>query len=142
MARHREELIADFWRYYGDSPRMLHGRGATLHEVAAMAAHLPPDSAVRRAMNPHHEWTLARQLQVAQINDARRLAWLYVSAHSKRRPPEPTFIRFPWDEKPVADADVIKGDVFESPQEAADWYAARFPERAAEVHQMADRMTA
>lgn len=110
-------------------------------EVADMAAHLPHDSALYRARNPHHEWTLARQLQVVQINDDRRLAWMYESAHSKRRPPKPEFIRFPWDESKTG-VEVIKGDSFADAQAAADWYAARFPERAAEVQQMADRMSA
>lgn len=116
------------------------GHSLQWRDLIVIIRQAQPGSAIYRARNPYHEWTLARQLQVAQINDARRLAWLYTAAHSKRRPPEPEFIRFPWDATASGDAEVIKGDTFESAQDAADWYAERFPERADEVQQMAERM--
>jgi len=112
----------------------------TWRDLLVIVRMSPRGSALHRARDPHHEWTIARQLQAAQLNEARRLAWLYEASHSKRTPPEPVYIRLPWEDAPT-DRSVFKGDTFDSPRDAADWYAARFPERAAEVHQIADRMT-
>lgn len=70
------------------------------------------------------------------VNEIRRVGWLYESAHSKKKVPQPEWVRPPWAED-ERDRDVIKGDSFESPEAAADWYAARFPERADEVRALA-----
>lgn len=142
MARHREELTADFVRFYGGTPRQLWERGCTVIEVAGMARHLPPESATARALNPHHEWTVQAVLTAQLINEQRRLAWLYETTHAKRRPPAPEWVRLPWDTSQAPDRDVIKGDAFDSVQDAEDWYAARYPERAAELRAITARHTA
>lgn len=65
LGRCPDALTADFYRFYGDSPQRLLAAGVPLPDVAAMAAHLPPDCAVRRALNPptaDELWTLEAQL--------------------------------------------------------------------------------
>lgn len=65
LGRCPDALVADFYHYYRDSPRRLVAAGVPLRDVAAMAAHLPPDCAVRRALNPPSPddvWTLDAQL--------------------------------------------------------------------------------
>ncbi|WP_067428538.1 hypothetical protein [Nocardioides jensenii] len=54
LGKHRGPLASDFRRYYSLSLAGIRATGIPLHEVADLAANLPPGSAVARATNP--EW--------------------------------------------------------------------------------------
>lgn len=61
MARHPDELRADFQQHYGlDLDDM--GAAYSLHHAAALAAHLPRGSRTLAAEDPDSEWGLAETL--------------------------------------------------------------------------------
>lgn len=100
----RPALVADFHRYYGLSLKSLRHSGIPLSEVADMAMNLPPDSATRRALDPH--W-----MRTTEIDLLREIEWdlrilSYQWGHRTGAPvPEP--IRLPWDPDPEG---TIRGD--------------------------------
>lgn len=67
--------MADFRRYYGDSFEGFRARGVPLLEVAAMAAHLPDESATIRARRPDDTWELSEQLLAAAVDRLSILIW-------------------------------------------------------------------
>lgn len=52
---YRGQMAADFQRYYGATPRRLIRGGEPLSDVAAMAIHLPRESATMLAVHPREE---------------------------------------------------------------------------------------
>ena len=119
VANHPTELRSDFQRFYGLN---LDGMGTdyTVEHASCLAATLPSDSAVMRAVNPRNGWTITEYLLHAIEFDLRVLAWMNSKdgAKGKNRPkPLPT----PEDEarvrgkieatdlKMIADALGIKG---------------------------------
>ena len=68
LIRHPDEVVVDFWRYYGQGIDQL---GASIEDVAAMAVHLPRDSATMLAVSPRHPaegWTQDTHL-LARVAD-------------------------------------------------------------------------
>ena len=74
LARHPDELRADFQRYYALD---LDGLGVayTMHHAAALARCLPRDSATWRAERPELEWGPAEYLLASIDYTLRILAW-------------------------------------------------------------------
>lgn len=63
--------------------------GIPLVEVAAMAAHLPSDSAAMRSVDPDHSWTLQAHLLALVADNTTRLLWTKTKAaqdHPSRWP--------------------------------------------------------
>ena len=90
-----------------------------------MAAHLPQSggSAVGRALNPDHDWTLEAQLLAATVDELRVLVWMKTTdAQKNRNHPEP--IPRP-GVTPKTDS-IGAGDGFDTPAEFDAWYAAQF----------------
>lgn len=103
---YRSALVADFHRYYGLSLSSMHEWGIPLLEVCDMAAGLPPDSAVRRAVDPHWQRTPDIDLLREIEHGLRVLAWQQTKPASKGIGyPEP--MRLPWDPDPEG---TVKGD--------------------------------
>lgn len=82
--KHGGALRADFQRFYGLNLDGLGRSFAVLH-AADLAAHLPPDSAVGRAMNPDHAWGVAEHLQALTVDALRLLVWMQSTDGSKNR---------------------------------------------------------
>ena len=84
------------------------GRVGPLSEVAAWAAHLPPESAVRRAMDPH--WQRTPEVDLLRENAYLLDVLVYVTAtgNGAKNLPMPERIPLPWDPAPD---DLIQGDV-------------------------------
>lgn len=100
----RSALVADFHRYYGLSLNSLRHSGIRVDEVADMAMHLPPDSAVRRVLDPHWQRTNEIDLLREIEHDLRILAW---QNSASRSTPVPERIPLPWDPAP---AGTMQGD--------------------------------
>lgn len=84
-------------------------------EVAAWAAHLPPDSATARALNPDWQRTIDVDLLRLVEHGIRVLAWQKTKDGSAgRNAPEP--IPLPWDPEPEG---LIKGDSMDWDEAAA-----------------------
>lgn len=114
--RCRGALVADFRRYYGLSWNTIRDSGIPLHEAADMAGWLPPDSATRRALDPHWQRTPDIDLLREVEHDLRVLAWQNTREGSRGRGfPEP--LRLPWDPE---DSSIVKGDRM-TLDEAAEW---------------------
>ena len=99
----RGPLSADFRRFYGcNLTDALAGRVGPLSEVAAWAAHLPPESAVRRAMDPHWQRTPEVDLlrENAYLLDV--LVYVTATANGAKNLSMPERIPLPWD--PSAEA--------------------------------------
>jgi hypothetical protein len=91
--------------------------GIPLSEVADMAVYLPPDSAVRRALDEHWQRTPEIDLLREIEHDLRIIAWQKTKDGQRGiRPPEP--LRLPWD--PPSETDKIVGDVMTT-DEMAKW---------------------
>lgn len=104
--RYRSALVADFHRFYGLSLSGMKDWGIPLSEVCDMAAGLPPDSAVRRAADPHWRRTPEIDFLRDVEHGTRVLAWLQTKdGAAGRNYPEP--VRLPWDPEPEG---TIKGD--------------------------------
>ena len=75
VARNRPELRADLQRFYNidDYEGAARARGATF--VADLVACLPYGSALRRAVDPAQDWTVAEHMLALIEYDLRRLAW-------------------------------------------------------------------
>ncbi len=100
IAEHRGPLSADFRRFYDCTlTDALAGREGPLSDVAAWAAHLPPDSATRRSIDPHWQRTALIDLMREAEFDLRILAWQQTEDGSKGRN-VPERIPLPWDEAP------------------------------------------
>lgn len=96
--QHGGALTADFYRYYGDSPRRLCASGVPLFDVADMAANLPPDSAVARAIRGPSWWVTPEVEFMREIEYSLRVTtWLQSEDGSKGRN-QPTRIPLPGDE--------------------------------------------
>jgi len=121
-----DALAADFYRYYGDSPRRLHARGVPMCDIAAMAAHLPPDSAVARAVrppSPDDVWTLDAQLAAAAVDTlGGLLAVARAQFEGRRRVSFPDPIQRPGI-GPRDGVERLAGDTFASPAAWDAWYA-------------------
>ena len=90
--------MADFRRYYHcNLSDALAGDVASLGEVAAWAAHLPPDSAVVRAVAPQASLTFTDILLRSAEFQLRWLVWAKTKdGAANRNPPEPYL--FPWED--------------------------------------------
>lgn len=93
-------LVADFHRYYGLSLRSMRDWGIPLTEVAAMAMHLPPDSATRRALDPHWQRTMELDMLREVEHDIRILLWQNANSGKRVTSALPQPIPLPWDPKP------------------------------------------
>ena len=74
LGRHRAELRADFQRYYGLNLDDMGGAYSVEH-AADLAACLPSDSAVLRAMYPRNGWTATEYLLHRIEYECRILIW-------------------------------------------------------------------
>ena len=135
LRQHREELIADFVRYYHATPFALWRAGMHLLDVASLATHLPYDSAVAR-IHPLHEWVpLSTGAAVQAVNEIRLLreqisSFLGGKYKAELIRPEGTS----GVESPDAEVDRIgANDGFDTEDEARGWYLARFPEMAGRI---------
>lgn len=100
LAEYREQLSADFRRlYHCNLTDCLAGEVAPLWEVAAWAAHLPPDSATARAVDPAHAHTYDLEL-------LRRIEFRLAQRVQGKKA---ELFKFPWDVTEGA----WKGDSFE-----------------------------
>lgn len=89
-----------------------------------MAAHLPPDSACRRALDKHWQRTAEVDLLRDIEHGLRVLAWQNTKAGSKGMGyPEP--MPLPWDPEPDG---TLRGDRM-TLEEAADWLGWDVPNR-------------
>lgn len=123
LREHPGPLAADFHRYYGRSISAMTSWGIPLREVAAMASHLPPDSAIRRAMDEHWQRTPQIDLLREIEHDLRILAWQQTKDGSRGlRYPEP--VRLPWDPEPD---ESMKGDALPI-DEMAEWLGWEIPQ--------------
>ena len=89
---------------------------APLRDVAAWAAHLPPESATARALDPH--WQRSNEVELLRVMEhgIRVLAWQRTEDGKRgRNAPEP--IPLPWDPPPEG---TIRGDAM-TWDEAADF---------------------
>lgn len=124
-----DALTADFYHYYGNSPRRLHESGVPLLDIAAMAAHLPPDCATYRAVRPPEPddiWTLEAQLLAAAVDLLGQSVALSSATFSgKKRAVPPDQIPRP-GVRPKREVQSIKGDSFDSIEEFDAWYATQF----------------
>ena len=113
------QLRADFARYYGLA--WLRGRvaGMGLQAVADLAAHLPDDSATKRAIGGG--WTLAEQLSALVADRLQILIWQQTGDGQKGRNP-PTPIERPGFEDETSAT--IKGERMSLAQ-ASKWMATR-----------------
>lgn len=116
----RPALVADFHRYYGLSLASMREWGIPLHEVAAMAMHLPTDSAVRRVLDPYWQRTNEIDLLREIEWDLRVIQW---QNGSKRGTPLPERLPLPWDPAP---AGTMQGD--RMTQDEADDFLGWTPE--------------
>lgn len=115
----RGPLSADMRRFYNcNLTEALRGEVAPLQDIAAWAAHLPPESAVFRAQHPDGRWqhTHALELQRAQVYATQNVAFT-VAKVTKHKMQEPEPILFPWEE---TDDGSIKGDSMDV-DAADDW---------------------
>lgn len=128
LGNHPDALLADFYRYYGDAPRSLHGRGVPLTHIAAMAANLPPDSAVARAIRPPEPddvWTLDAQLTATAVDLLGGiLAIQRARFEGKRRVSFPDPIQRPGVGSKEG-TDNLGGDTFDSAEAWDEWYASQ-----------------
>lgn len=92
---YRGQLRADMRRFYGMG--WADARSLPLTEVADMVAHLPPESAVMRAANPHPDRSLTLDLLQLVEHGVRVLAWQQTADATKGRN-YPKYVRLPWDE--------------------------------------------
>lgn len=92
----RGALVADFHRYYGVSLKSVRHSGIPLSEVADMAIHLPPDSATRRALDPHWQRTNEVDFLRAMEHTLRILVWQNNASKTAKVPER---IPLPWDPK-------------------------------------------
>lgn len=88
---HRGPARADVRRYYGIPLDGAREAGVPLSELADMVAHLPPEAAVWRALDPDWRWDIHAQLTAQVIDEVRALTWLLerLKTKSKRKAPEP-----------------------------------------------------
>lgn len=87
LREHHGPLAADLSRYHGLRPlSALREWGLPLSEVAAYAAHLPPDSAVARAQNP--DWAITPEaLVMREVEHAVRVvAWQQTEDGHRKAP--------------------------------------------------------
>lgn len=109
VSGHRGPLTADFRRYYQCSlSDALAGGVAPLADVAAWAAHLPPESATARSLDPH--WQRTPQVDLLREVEFRLriLAWMQTVDGSKGRN-VPDRLALPWDAR-ATDVDVHEWD--------------------------------
>ena len=108
LRHHRGPLSADLRRYYhANLSDVLAGQVASLGDVAAWVACLPPESAVLRSMEPRAAHTHALELSRGIEHSLRVLVWSKTKdAERGRNYPEPYL--FPWEDQPVNGA--IRGD--------------------------------
>lgn len=124
LSQHRGPLVADFYRYAGDSPARLAARGVPLRDIADIAVNLPPDSAIGRALNPPDQdsvWDLHAHLGALSAD---LLAWvLYVLLRQAgSRAERPTPIQRP-GVGPTRER--VEADTFASPEDFISWYEAQ-----------------
>jgi hypothetical protein len=81
--------------------------GIPLHEVADMAAHLPPDSAVRRHLDEH--WQRSGEIDLLRDieHDLRVATWVLLKQGGQKNVQYPDPIGLPWD--PPAEG-TVQGD--------------------------------
>lgn len=99
---------------------------APLSDIAAWAAHLPPESAVRRAADPHWQRTPELDMLREVEHDLRILAWQQ-SKDGAKGLNSPERIALPWDAPPEG---TIQGDRM-TLDEAAAWLGWDQPNREA-----------
>lgn len=101
-------------------------KGISVWDIAAMAAHLPADSAVMRALRPPRPddvWTLIAQLLAEATDRLGRIEAIQLAtATGKKRIEMPEQIERPGV---VGSDSRLDADRFESAQAFADWYAAQ-----------------
>ena len=98
LRHHRGPLSADLRRYYhANLSDVLAGQVASLGDVAAWVACLPPESAVLRSMEPRAAHTHALELSRGIEHSLRVLVWSKTKdAERGRNYPEPYL--FPWEQ--------------------------------------------
>lgn len=64
-------------------------RGVPFWEVAAMAAHLPPESATMRALSPPQSWGIPEYLLAAAVDALHAANWQRGGGKGKRPKPIP-----------------------------------------------------
>ena len=108
----------DFWRYYGQGFTQLLTAGVAIEDVAALAAHLPRDSATMLAVAPRQEaeyWTADTHLLAAVLDALAGANWQRGGGKGGRpKPVRRPKIRNP---QPVPDREAI--------DEFREWYAAQ-----------------
>ena len=112
------QLTADFWRYYGAGFRQLLEDGVPAVDVAAMAAHLPRESATMRAALPPSEaeaWDVYAHLLATAVDLLAGANW----QRTGRRAGKPKPIKRPKPPKVGQDAGHETVDDFRA------WYAAQ-----------------
>lgn len=82
--KHGGALRADFQRFYGLNVDGL-GRSFSVLHAADLAAHLPPDSAVAREMNPEYAWGVTEHLLATAVDTLRLLVWMQSKDGAKNR---------------------------------------------------------
>lgn len=123
LREHGEEMVADFYRFYEKSPRSHLLDGTPMSDVAAMAAHLPPDSATMRAIDPDHMWSPEAQLCAAAVDEIREMQWLLLKRWGQKAVKRPDPIPRP-GVQPNQDVDVVGANAgFDSWDDMAAWYA-------------------
>lgn len=122
LREHHEPLTADFRRYYGMSVAECRERGLPLREVAAMATHLPPDSATARAINPPTGWGITEYLLAAAVDALHAANW----QRGGGRGPRPTPVERPGVTDQSTETQRIgASEGFDSIEEMDAWFAAR-----------------
>lgn len=114
--------MADFRRYYGMSIADCRERGIPLREVAAMAVHLPPDSATGRAVVPPDAWGITEYLLAAAVDALHNANWQRGGGKGAR--PQPVERPGVTDEATETQR-VGASDGFESIEEMDAWFAER-----------------
>lgn len=118
MGQHRGALTSDFRRFYGLSPMSgMRDWGIPLSEICDYAANLPPESAVRRSLDPHWQRTPELDMLREMEHELRVLIWQNGSGRAASYP-EP--MRMPWDPDPDG---TVKGErmTFDEMDEFLGW---------------------
>ena len=112
--------MADFRRFYGDTPERLAASGVGARDIAAMAIHLPRDSATLLAVHPLEEielWDLNTHLLATTVDLLAGANWQRTGKRSGR--PRP--IKRP---KPPKSSTGSRAG-FDSVADFRAWYAAQ-----------------
>lgn len=110
-------LIADLWRYYGAGPEQLLAQGATVEDVADLAAHLPRESATILAVVPRVEgeaWDVNAHLLAAVVDLLAGANWQRSGGRTNKPNPLP---------RPATPKAAAGGH--EDAQDFREWYAAQ-----------------